>query len=189
VTADAVPRIPLLGFVGYSGAGKTTLLQKVITLLTRAGVRVGLVKHAHHEFDIDYPGKDSYVLRKAGAVQVMVASAAREALITEETRQPAPDPDLFRLVQRMDTDRLDLLLVEGFKHECFDKIEVCRAANKKPFLYPEDRHIIALVTDRSLSQPPPVPVFGLDQAERIVRFIIERCGLHARTLDNATQTT
>ncbi len=169
--------IPLLGFVGFSGAGKTTLLQKLIRLLSEAGVRVGLVKHAHHDFDIDYPGKDSYVLRKAGAVQVMVASATREALITEKPAQDPRDPELHRLLQRMDMDGLDLLLVEGFKHERFDKIEVCRAANKKDFLYPGDEHIIALVTDRELPDTPPLPVFGPDQAERIAAFILDHCGL------------
>ncbi|MCK5605916.1 molybdopterin-guanine dinucleotide biosynthesis protein B, partial [Candidatus Pacearchaeota archaeon] len=132
----------ILGFVAYSGTGKTTLLEKLIPLLTAKGLRVGLIKHCHHDFDIDIPGKDSYRLRKAGAQQVMVASAKRWALITEQP-EVQPEPVLHELLHQMEQDQLNIILVEGFKHESFPKIELHRQALAKPFLFTNDDTIIA----------------------------------------------
>ncbi len=167
--------IALLGFAGYSGAGKTTLLKKIIHSLTDSGYRIALVKHAHHDFDLDKPGKDSYELRKAGASQILVASAKREALIIEkEADNPdRKDPDLFNLLKRLDTDKLDLVLVEGFKNESFDKIEVHRHANNKPLLYVEDPSIIAIATDLNIDDIS-IPLFNLNSIPTIINFIKTR---------------
>jgi len=172
-------KLPLIGFVGYSGSGKTTLLKKIIAIMSDKGIRIGLVKHAHHHFDIDLPGKDSYELRQAGASQVLVASTTREALIIEKkpSSQQASEktnPMLFELLTRLDTEKLDLIFVEGFKHEQFDKIEVSREANKKPFLYDKDQDIMALVTDRILENKPSIPVLSLNKTNDIIAFISAR---------------
>ncbi len=165
--------IPVIGFVAFSGTGKTTLLERVLPILKNHGVRVGLLKHAHHDFDIDIPGKDSYRLRKAGAVQTMVASHRRWALITEHAQQA--EPNLHDALERFDRTLLDLVLVEGFKHERFPKIEVRRGALGKPRLYPNDSAIIAVVTD----EPEPdctLPCLPLDDSEAVARFLLEYSG-------------
>jgi molybdopterin-guanine dinucleotide biosynthesis protein MobB len=120
--------IPLLGFAAYSGTGKTTLLEQLIPELNQANIRVAMVKHTHHEkFDIDKPGKDSYRLRKAGAEQMLVASAKRWALMVEHPAQATlNEPDLFELLPHLDLSKADLILVEGFKHENISKIELHR---------------------------------------------------------------
>jgi len=115
---------PILGFAAYSGTGKTTLLEKLIPLLRKRGVRVAVLKHAHHNFDIDKPGKDSYRLRKAGAEQMLIASDQRWAMMTE-TKQPA---SFETLLQQFDHESLDLIIVEGFKGEAIPKIELHRAS-------------------------------------------------------------
>ena len=137
--------IPVLGFSAYSGTGKTTLLRKLIPLLKQAGVRVAVIKHAHHDFDIDIPGKDSYELRKAGADQVLIASDKRRALITESV--PAREPELSDLVASIDVSDVELVLVEGFRHLPFSKIELHRPCLGKPLIFPEDNSIIAIATD------------------------------------------
>ena len=139
------PTLPLLGFAAWSGTGKTTLLEQLIPLLVDRGLRIGVLKHAHHDFDIDQPGKDSYRLRKAGAQQMMVASRRRHARIIETELAEA---DFRQLLASFDQTELDLLLVEGFKHEHFPKIELHRAEIGKPLLFPEDRDIIALASDQ-----------------------------------------
>jgi molybdopterin-guanine dinucleotide biosynthesis adapter protein len=133
----------VIGFAGWSGAGKTTLIVKLIPELNRRGLSVSTIKHAHHNFDLDQPGKDSYEHRAAGAEEVLVASANRVALMRELRGAPEPSlGELFRLLQNV-----DLVLVEGFKRDPLPKIEVFRAANGKPPLYPDDRNIVALISD------------------------------------------
>ena len=143
---------PLLGFAAFSGTGKTTLLEQLIPELNQANIRVAMIKHTHHEkFDIDQPGKDSYRLRKAGAEQMLVASAKRWALMVENSRQHQkmnPEPDLLELLPHLDLQKTDLILVEGFKHERISKIELHRPTLNKPLLHPEDPDIIAIATDR-----------------------------------------
>ncbi len=141
-------QIPVLGFSAYSGTGKTTLLTKIIPLLTKSGFRVGLIKHSHHDFEIDKPGKDSYRLRKAGASPVMLVSSHRRAIITEfETiRQPKLDDQL----KALDQSELDLILVEGFKAEPFPKIELHRPSLKNNLIFPGDPTIIAIATDAEI---------------------------------------
>jgi molybdopterin-guanine dinucleotide biosynthesis protein B len=164
--------IPILGFVASSGTGKTTLLTELIPQLTARGLRVGLIKHAHHRFDIDHPGKDSYKLREAGATPVLIASRHRWALMVETEYQPEPclnDLIPHLLLQQ----RLDLILVEGFKHEPFPKIELHRATLGYPLLYPGDSSIIAVATDTPLTTLS-IPQLNLNQIRQLVDFIINR---------------
>lgn len=163
---------PILGFVAYSGTGKTTLLEKLIPLLRERGLHVGLLKHGHHEFDIDHPGKDSYRLREAGAEQVMVASRKRWALIHENSEQ-LPEPDLGSLIGHFD-ESLDMLLVEGFKHERYTKIELQRTELGKPPLYPDDPDIIAIVSDQPEQLNVPIPTLDINHPQEIVDFIVTK---------------
>ncbi len=141
----------VIGFAGWSGAGKTTLLRRLIPVLVGKGLRVSTVKHAHHEFDVDQPGKDSWEHRQAGAQEVLVASAQRWALM-HELRGDA-EPDLADLLARLSP--VDLVLVEGFKRGGQPKLEVFRAANSKPMMHPDDPSIVAVASDE------PVPDLGL----------------------------
>lgn len=161
--------IPLLAIAAWSGTGKTTLLKKLIPALCAHGIRPGLIKHTHHDMDVDKPGKDSYELRKAGAAQTLVASSQRWALMTE-----TPDDselDLAYLVSRMDTSTLDVVLVEGFKHEAVAKLllwrQNCGHSLQELIL---DEHVIAVVSDESLEIN--VPVLDLNNIEQIVDFIL-----------------
>jgi molybdopterin-guanine dinucleotide biosynthesis protein B len=133
----------VIGLAGWSGAGKTTLIASLIPELTRRGFSVSTIKHAHHRFDVDYPGKDSYVHRTAGAREVLVASGERFALMHE--LRGAPEPDLLHLLKLLSP--VDLVLVEGYKPVPLVKIEVHRAENERSFLYPTDPTIIAVATD------------------------------------------
>jgi molybdopterin-guanine dinucleotide biosynthesis protein B len=133
----------VIGFAGWSGAGKTTLIVRLIPELNRRGFSVSTIKHAHHNFDLDQPGKDSYEHRAAGAEEVLVASANRVALMRE--LRGAPEPSLGELLRLL--KNVDLVLVEGFKRDPLPKIEVFRSANGKPPLYPEDANIVALISD------------------------------------------
>ncbi|MCW9024671.1 MAG: molybdopterin-guanine dinucleotide biosynthesis protein MobB [Gammaproteobacteria bacterium] len=164
---------PLLGFVAFSGTGKTTLLQQLIPLLKQEGLNIGMIKHAHHHFDIDIPGKDSYELRKAGADQVLVASQKRWALITE-TPDSDVDPDLQQMVNALEQPRLDLILVEGFKHVSFPKIELHRPSLNQPLLFPDDKDIIAIATDTALPVETTLPVLDLNNPESFFIFIHEQ---------------
>lgn len=133
----------LIGLAGWSGAGKTTLMTRLIPEMTRRGVAVSTLKHAHHAFDVDRPGKDSYEHRSAGARQVLVASANRWALMTE--LRGAPEPKLAELLRQFAP--VDLVIVEGFKRDAHPKIEVHRSANGKPWLHPDDPYIAAIASD------------------------------------------
>ena len=164
--------IPVLGFAAYSGTGKTTLLIKLLPLLRAQGLRIGMIKHAHHDFDIDLPGKDSYELRHAGASQMLVASRQRWALIVE-----TPDGEetgLQTYLDRLEQSGLDLVLVEGFKPGEIPKIELHRPSLAKPLLYPDDDSIIAVAHDA----PQPLAVsceqLDLNDPGQIARFIVDR---------------
>jgi molybdopterin-guanine dinucleotide biosynthesis adapter protein len=161
-------RPPVLGFAACSGSGKTTLITALLPMLAQRGIRVGVIKHSHHDFEIDQPGKDSYRLRKAGAVQMLIASPYRSALI-EENAAPR-EPDLSELLTRLDRDTLDLILVEGFRQVAFPKIEVHRAATGKSFLHPRDPSIIAIVSDAPVTAS--LPRLDLNRPQDIVAFII-----------------
>ena len=165
-------RVPLLGFAAASGTGKTTLLKQLIPLLKAQGLRIGLIKHSHHQADIDHPGKDSYVLRQAGATPVMLSSSTRRALIIEH-ETPA-EPSLNEELRYFDQTAVDLILVEGFKRESFPKIELCRAELVPPRLYQDDSHIIAIATDQPLDIPAAIPQLDLNDAEAICRFIVHQ---------------
>jgi molybdopterin-guanine dinucleotide biosynthesis adapter protein len=161
----------IFGLAGWSGSGKTTLVTALIPELRRRGLRVSTIKHAHHEFDVDQPGKDSHRHREAGATEVMVASAARWALMREH--RGAPEPSLEDLVARMAP--VDLLLVEGFKRHPHLKLEVHRPSLGKPLLCREDRDIVAVASDVPM-RDLPVPRLPLDDVPAIAAFIVERSG-------------
>jgi molybdopterin-guanine dinucleotide biosynthesis protein MobB len=163
---------PVLGFSAYSGTGKTTLLKRLLPKLREAGVRVAVIKHAHHRFEIDRPHKDSYELRKAGAVQMLVASRRRMALVTELDRQG--EPALQELLAALDPERFDLVLVEGFKREEFPKIELHRPSLGRPLLCLQDRHIIALASDEEIPKcPGQITRLSINDMSRLTEFIID----------------
>ena len=160
---------PVLAIAAWSGTGKTTLLKKLIPALCARGIRPGLIKHTHHNMDVDKPGKDSYELRKAGAAQTMVASRERWALMTE-TPDEAP-LDLAYLVSRMDHSTLDLVLVEGFKHEAVAKILLFRSdAGHDVSELTLDEHVIAVASDVALDVE--VPVLDLNDEDGVAEFIV-----------------
>lgn len=166
--------VPVLGIAAYSGTGKTTLLRKMLPLLRARGLRVAMVKHAHHSFDTDVPGKDSYELRKAGATQMLVASRHRWALVTETG--DAAEPRLEELLDRLDHSSLDLILVEGFKAESFPKIELHRPILGNPLLCTLDPSIIAIATDAPIDVALRIPALDLNRPQHIVEFILEAIG-------------
>jgi molybdopterin-guanine dinucleotide biosynthesis protein B len=164
--------VPILGFSAFSGTGKTTLLIQLIPLLKLHGLRIGLIKHSHHEFQIDQPGKDSFRLREAGATTVMLSSSHRRAIISEilPTREPSLDNEL----KLLDQSQLDLILVEGFKTEQFPKIELHRSSLNKPLLYPGDNNIIAIATDIEMSLPENIILLDINRPEMIADFILKQ---------------
>lgn len=162
--------IPLLAIAAWSGTGKTTLLKQLIPELCQRGIRPGLIKHTHHNMDVDKPGKDSYELRKAGAAQTLVASKQRWALMTETPEEE--ELDLVFLASRMDASTLDLILVEGFKHEEIAKIVLFREdAGHKPEDLVIDAHVIAVASDISLSLD--VPLLDINDVEGIADFVVQ----------------
>lgn len=160
----------IFGLAGWSGSGKTTLLTGVIPELVARGLAVSTIKHAHHEFDIDRPGKDSWRHRQAGAGQVMVSSSRRWALMHE--LRGAPEPTLDDLVARMSP--VDLLLVEGFKQHPHPKLEVHRPSLGKPLLYPDDPWVVAIASDEVLAAP--IPLLPLDDPGAVAGFIFRHLG-------------
>lgn len=165
----------VFGFAGHSGSGKTTLLRRLIPEITGRGLAVSTIKHAHHGFDVDTPGKDSHSHREAGATEVMVSSPHRWALMHEH--RGAPEATLAELLTRMSP--VDLVLVEGFKREGHDKIEIVRGADAGPVLCQDDTRIVAIASDKPL---PGVrlPVFDLDDAAGVADFVLRHCGVTAR---------
>jgi molybdopterin-guanine dinucleotide biosynthesis protein B len=159
----------IIGFAGWSGSGKTTLITKVIPQLTARGLRVSTLKHAHHGFDLDQPGKDSFFHRAAGATEVIISSAKRFAILHE--LRDEPEWDLPALLGKISP--VDLVLIEGFKRDPFPKLEVHRATNGKPLLHPDDPHIIAIASDRPLPHAT-VPVVDLNDTEAIVELMLKR---------------
>ncbi|EJG1084495.1 bifunctional molybdopterin-guanine dinucleotide biosynthesis adaptor protein MobB/molybdopterin molybdotransferase MoeA [Vibrio parahaemolyticus] len=161
--------IPIIGFAAYSGTGKTTLLEALLPKLTEAGLRIGMLKHAHHNFDVDKPGKDSYRLRKAGASQMLIASRNRFALMTET---PEAEAEFEYLLTRFDEDKLDVVLVEGCKNIAFPKIELHREEVGKPWLYPHDENIIAIASDTA-ELDSELPQMNINDLDAIAQFVLQ----------------
>lgn len=160
-----------IAIAGYSGSGKTTLIEKVIPCLVMEGYRVSLIKHAHHEFDIDQPGKDSHRHRHAGATEVLVSSSNRWALMHE--LRGAQEPSLEEQLQHFAP--CDVVIVEGWKNHAMPKIEVHRKLSDKPLLFPTDNNVVAVASDEQLATN--LPQFNLDDAEGVAQFIIAHLGL------------
>ncbi len=159
---------PRLGFAAYSGTGKTTLLTRLIPLLVESGLRLGIIKHSHHDFEIDNPEKDSYRLHHAGSSQTLLTSKYRRALIQERAEQK--EPDLDEEYARLDHDLLDLVLIEGFRHVAsLPRIELNRPSLGRPFLFPGEDNIIALATDEPVDTE--LPVLDINRPEVIAEFI------------------
>ncbi len=156
----------IIGLAGWSGAGKTTLITKVIPVLTGRGLKVATVKHAHHEFDLDQPGKDSWRHREAGATEVAVVSSQRWALVHELRGEP--EPPLAEILAKLSP--VDLVIVEGFKRHAHPKLEIYRATLGKPLQYPEDDCIVAIAAGAPLPQAP-LPVLMLDDVEAIASVL------------------
>jgi molybdopterin-guanine dinucleotide biosynthesis protein B len=164
--------VKVIGFSGYSGSGKTTLVEQVIARLRSAGHRVSVVKHAHHSFDIDQPGKDSYRHRAAGAYEVVIASNRRLAKIREYDA-PA-DPTVHQLIAELSD--AEWVLVEGFKHAELLKVEVWRAATAQPVQYPNDPFVVAIATDspERLPFPTPLPLLDLNDADAVTAWLLSQ---------------
>ena len=161
----------VFGFAGWSGSGKTTLIEKLIPRFAGRGLRVSLIKHAHHTFDVDQPGKDSYRHRHAGASEVLVTSSRRWVLMHE--LRGAAEPPFEEQLTRLSP--CDIVIVEGFKHAEMPKIEVHRKLSGAPLLFPEDPNIVAIATDEDLATE--LPQIALDDAEGIARFLVRHLGL------------
>lgn len=160
------PHAPVLGIAGFSGSGKTTLIEKLVPRLVAGGLRVSLIKHAHHDFDLDQPGKDSWRHRQAGCTEVLVSSAKRWALIRE--LRDEPERSLEELFGHLAP--CDLILVEGFKRAPISRIEVHRRGGDRPLLHPTDPHVIAIATDEPLAAE--LPQFDLNDADGIAAFVL-----------------
>ena len=161
----------IFGFAGYSGSGKTTLIERLIPLINARGFTVSLIKHAHHTFEVDQPGKDSFRHRKAGCTEVLVTSSRRWALMHE--LRGAPEPALGELVERMSP--CDLLFVEGFKREAIPKLEVYRACVGEPLIHPHDQNIVAIASDGRIETA--LPQLDLNDAKTVADFILKHTGL------------
>ncbi len=166
--------VPVLGFAAFSGTGKTTLLRQLIPKLKEKNITVAVIKHAHHRFDIDIPGKDSYEIRQAGANQVLVSSSRLMALMEVQTEE-LQNPCLADLIPRLNCNNIDIILVEGFKHEVIPKIELYRPSLAKPLLHPDDHSIIAIASDETLTTNiEQLNLNNIDEiADYIQQFIIK----------------
>lgn len=161
----------VFGFAGYSGSGKTTLIEQLIPRLIGKGLRVSVLKHAHHSFDVDKPGKDSYRHREAGAAEVVVTSNQRWVLMHD--LRGAPEPGLHEQLKHFSP--CDLILVEGYKRESIPKLEIHRRSIGEPLLHPHDANIVAIATDEPLTAP--LPVLDLNNYDAITAFLIQHLGL------------
>ena len=159
------------GFAGWSGSGKTTLIEQLIPRFTGRGLKVSLIKHAHHTFDVDHPGKDSYRHRQAGAQEILVTSSRRWVLMHE--LRGAHEPSFEDQVQRISP--CDLLLVEGFKHAPIPKLEVWRRETGEPLLHPNDPHIVAVASDAKIETK--LPLLDLNDVDGIAAFILKKLEL------------
>lgn len=166
--------LPMLGFAAWSGTGKTTLLEAMLPKLVEHGIRVAVIKHAHHNFDIDKEGKDSYRLRKAGAAQMLISSRYRRAMVTETPEEEATLP---QLIAQLDLNELDLILVEGFKKLSFPKIELHRAEIGKPWLFPDDGNIIAVASDTPAETD--LPKLDINDLDKLTAFVADFTNKHA----------
>ena len=168
-----MPKPPIIGFAAFSGTGKTTLLEKLIPLLTKTGLNVGLVKASHHDVDPDKPGKDSYRLRKAGACQLLLSTPKRSICYTEYAEEQ--EHDLEQQLKLLDLASLDLVVVEGFRDAPIPKIELHRMSYEKPFLFEQDKNIIALAWDGNpgIEVPDALPLLSINQPEDIARFLLK----------------
>lgn len=175
--------IPILGFAAYSGTGKTTLLEALLPKLTQSGLRIGMLKHAHHNFDVDKEGKDSYRLRKAGASQMLISSRNRFALMTET---PEEESQFEYLLTRFDTDKLDVILVEGCKNIAFPKIELHREEVGKPWLHPSDDNIIAIAADTQVTDSE-LPQMNINDLDAIAQFVIDYVSSNNQTADKKSE--
>lgn len=164
--------LPMIGFSAYSGTGKTTLIKQIIPLLKSKGLKIAVIKHAHHHFDLDQPGKDSYELRKSGADHTIICTTTRMAAISEFA-SPDDEPSLQEIVDTIDARKFDILLVEGYKDLAFAKIELHRAELGKPYLYPDDSTIIALACDSAPSETLSIPVLDINSPQQIAEFIYD----------------
>ena len=162
--------IPLLGFCAFSGTGKTTLLTKLIPILSSKGIRLAVIKHAHHNFDVDHEQKDSYKLRHAGASQMLISSSRRWALMSELDDHQA-ELTLLDLIEQIDQKNIDLILVEGFKKEPFSKIELHRPSLGHPMLCKDDENIIAVAVDEASSVPEKMVCLDINEPNGIATFI------------------
>jgi molybdopterin-guanine dinucleotide biosynthesis protein B len=173
--------VPLVGFAAFSGTGKTTLLLKLLPLLKGAGLRVAVVKHAHHSFEMDQPGKDSFRLRSAGADEMLVAARCRIGWV-RECPEHQHEPGLQEVLSILDPLRLDLVLVEGFKAEVFPKIELHRPALGRPLLFPEDPSIVAIATDEGelARDPGKLPRLSINEPAEVAGFILQLTGREGR---------
>ena len=158
----------IIGLAGWSGSGKTTLIAKLIPRLIERGLRVSTLKHAHHGFDLDKPGKDSFMHRVAGATEVIISSAKRWAILHE--LRDEPEWNMADLVAKMSP--VDLVLVEGFKRDSFPKLEIHRAENDKPLLHPDDPYIVAVACDTALPHAK-VPVIDLNDIDAVADLLLE----------------
>lgn len=172
-------RTQVMGFAGWSGSGKTTLIERVVAVLAGRGLTVSLIKHAHHEFDIDQPGKDSYRHRHAGCREVLVSSAYRWALIHE--LRGAPEMTLDALLGKL--SECDIVLVEGFKREPIDKIEVYRGGASESLLCMNDPHIVAVATDVAKLDVHGRPRLDLNSPEQVADFVVTHCLKPSEGLD------
>lgn len=161
----------IFGFAGWSGSGKKTLIEKLIPLFVARGLKVSLIKHAHHTFDVDQPGKDSYRHRHAGCSEVLVSSSRRWALVHE--LRGAPEPGFAELIERLSP--CDLVLIEGFKRERVPKLEVYRAVTGEPMLHTQDASIVAVASDQRLDTK--LPQFDLNDVPAIAEFVLRHVGL------------
>ncbi len=164
----------VFGFAGYSGSGKTTLIEQLIPVLRARGLKVSVIKHTHHHFDVDKPGKDSWRHREAGAEEVLLISDQRWVLMHE--LRSAPEPDLAAQLQILSP--CDLVLVEGFKHYPMPKLEIHRPSHGRPLLHPDNPSIVAIASDAPLAAG--LPWLDLNQPVQVADFILAHLGLEAR---------